>query len=118
MLLWQKAFVSAVYGIINKKTGYRKFTEVLLEVARKCGKSGISSALLCYSLFADGEAGAEIYCGATKKDQAKIVFEEAQRMVKASPLLNSQAKCIRDKITFQNSVAKPLGADSDRLDGL
>jgi len=118
LLLWQKAFLSAVYGIINKKTGYRKFTETLLEVARKNGKSGLSSALLCYSLFADGEEGAEIYCGATKKDQAKIVFEEAKRMVKSSPILNEQAKCIRDKITFNNSVAMPVGADSNRLDGL
>lgn len=117
---WQKAIVAATFGIIHKITGLRKYTEVLLMVARKNGKSTFSAAVGLYLQLADGEPGAEIYAVATKKDQAKIIWLEAKRMVKKSPVLLRRDKPLVGELTaeFNDSFFKPLGRDSDTLDGL
>lgn len=118
--LWQKAIVAATFGIVHKITGLRKYTEVLLMVARKNGKSTFSAAVGLYLQLADGEPGAEIYAVATKKDQAKIIWLEAKRMVKKSPVLLRRDKPLVGELTaeFNDSFFKPLGRDSDTLDGL
>lgn len=120
--LWQKALVAAAFGFIDKNTGLRKYTEVLLIVARKNGKSTLSAAVGLYLMIADGEPGAEIYAVATKEDQAKIIWKEAKRMVKKSPALSKRIKCLVKEIVglgkYEDSFFKPLGSDSDSLDGL
>ncbi|EPR12490.1 terminase large subunit [Ruminiclostridium papyrosolvens] len=118
--LWQKALIAATFGIIHKIDGTRKYQEVLLVVARKNGKSTLSAAIGLYLQIADSEAGAEIYACATKKDQAKIIWLEAKRMVKKSPVLVKRIKPLVAEMTaeFNDSFFKPLGADSDTLDGL
>lgn len=118
--LWQKALVAATFGIVHKIDGTRKFQEVLLVVARKNGKSTLAAAIGLYLQVADGEPGAEIYACATKKDQAKIIWLEAKRMVKKSPVLLKRIKPLVAEMTaeFNDSFFKPLGSDSDTLDGL
>lgn len=118
--LWQKALVAATFGIIHKIDGTRKFQEVLLVVARKNGKSTLAAAIGLYLQVADGEPGAEVYACATKKDQAKIIWLEAKRMVKKSPTLLKRIKPLVAEMTaeFNDSFFKPLGSDSDTLDGL
>ena len=89
---WQKAFLGAVFGFIHKIDGTRQYREFLLIVARKNGKSLISSAIALYLQVADGEPGAEIYSVSTKRDSAKIVWLEAKRMVQKSPVLLKRLK--------------------------
>ncbi|MCX4275826.1 MAG: terminase large subunit [Candidatus Gastranaerophilales bacterium] len=118
--LWQKAFICALFGIVDKKTGLRRFRKVFLLVARKNGKSILASAIALYGLMADKEAGAEIYAVATKRDQAKIIWGEAVKMVDKSPALKKRLKCLVSSIQFKQmeSVFVPLGADSNTQDGL
>lgn len=118
--LWQKAFIAALFGVVNKVTGLRKFKEVFLLVARKNGKSLIASAIALYCMIADKEAGAECYSVATKRDQAKIVWNEAVKMVRKSPALKKRIKCLVSEIKFDatESSFKPLCSDSGTLDGL
>lgn len=118
--LWQKALVAATFGIVSKTTGYRKYREVLLMVARKNGKSTLSAAIGLYMQMADGEPGAEVYALASKKDQAKIIWMEAKKMVKKSPALSRRNKTLVAELTaeYNDSSFKPLGRDSDTLDGL
>ncbi len=118
--LWEKALVAATFGIIHKIDGTRKYQEVLLVVARKNGKSTLAAAIGLYLQIADGEPGAEVYACATKKDQAKIIWLEAKRMVKKSPILNKRIKPLVAEMVaeFNDSFFKPLGSDSDTLDGL
>ena len=120
MELWQKALVAATFGIVHKITGLRKYREVLLMVARKNGKSTLSAAIGLYMQMADGEPGAEVYALASKKDQAKIIWLEAKRMVKKSPVLLRRNKPLVAELVadFNDSFFKPLGRDSDTLDGL
>ncbi|WP_127059117.1 terminase large subunit [Veillonella ratti] len=118
--LWQKALLSALFGFVDKKTGLRQYRELILIVARKNGKSTLSSGIGDYLLIADGEAGPEIYSAATKRDQAKIIWNEAVKMVKKSPALNKRCQCLVSKIKCKvnDGVFEPLAADSNNLDGL
>lgn len=120
MELWQKALVAATFGIVHKIDGTRKHREVILVVARKNGKSTLASAIGLYMQIADGEPGAEVFAVATKKDQAKIIWSEAKRMVKKSPVLLKRIKPLVGEMVsdFNDSFFKPLGSDSDTLDGL
>lgn len=118
--LWQKAFLAATFGFVHKVDETRKYREVLLVVARKNGKSTIASGVGLYLQVGDGEGGAEVYAVATKKDQAKLVWQEAKKMVKKSPVLLKRIKPLVSELIadFNESTFKPLGSDSDTLDGL
>lgn len=118
--LWQKAFIQALYGFVDKETGLRKYKKGLLFVARKNGKSTIDSGLANFMLTKDGEGGAEIYSVATKRDQAKVVWEESKKMIKKSPSLAKRIRCLVGGIYYDatDSVFKALASDSNSLDGL
>lgn len=118
--LWQKAFIQAAYGFIDKDTNLRRFRKILVFVARKNGKSTIDSGLGNYHLTKDGEKGAECYSVAVKKDQAKIVWEEAKKMIQKSPALSKRCRCLINGIFFDRNESKfmALASDSNSLDGL
>ncbi|PEB56234.1 terminase [Bacillus pseudomycoides] len=118
--IWQKAFLAAAFGFVHKIDGTRKHREILLIVARKNGKSTIASGIGLYLQVADGEPGAEVYAVATKLDQAKLVWLDAKRMVKKSPVLLKRIKPLVRELNadFNDSTFKPLGSDSETLDGL
>lgn len=98
----------------------RRFNRAYLEMARKNNKSTISSGVGLAMVGGDGEGGAEVYSAATKKDQAKIIFDVACAMVKKSPLLKDLMKVHKNQIEMPctDSVFKPLSRDADTLDGL
>lgn len=118
--LFQKAYISALFGFIHKATGYRRYRETLFYVARKNGKSTMLSGLALYCLVADNEPGAEVYSVASKKDQAKIIFDETLNMVTQSPDLLKVVKKRKSDLYFGLTFSKmqPLGKNSDTLDGL
>lgn len=118
--LWQKAMICTVFGIVFKGKIIRKHRIVMLIVGRKNGKSTLAAAISLYLLIADSEAGPEIYAVATQRDQAKIIWSEAVKMIKKSPKLRRLAKArVGDIITnFNEGSYRPLGRDSKALDGL
>lgn len=118
--LFQKAYISALFGFIDKDTRLRRYKESMFYVARKNGKSTMLSGIAAYMLVADGEAGAEIYSCATKKDQAKLVFDETLNMIHQSPYLSKHIKKRKTDLYFPLTMSKfqPLGKNSDTLDGL
>lgn len=117
--LWEKAMLAAMFGFIDDE-GRRRYREVVLIVAKKNGKSLISSIVGLYLQVGDGEPGAEVYAVATKKDQAKIIWGEAKRMVNKSPELRKLIKPLVGEMdcAANESVFKPLASDTDTLDGL
>lgn len=117
--LFQKAFIQALFGFINKE-GVRRFKETFFLVARKNGKSTLLSGIQLYMLVADGEGGSECYSVATKKDQARITFSESVNMVKQSPYLSKHLKKRKTDIYFPLTFGKieALASDSNSLDGL
>lgn len=116
---WQQFFVGSVWGW-RRTDGTRRFRVAHVEVARKNGKTTLAAGLELAMLLIDGEPGAEVYCAATKKDQAKLTHIEAERMVKRSPALAKRIDVLKNNLSIPStsSKAEPLGADSDTLDGL
>lgn len=78
----QKFITGNIFGWVVRETGYRRFNKMYWQVARKNAKSQTLALILLYLLFADGESAAECYCAATKSDQARIVYDEAEAMVR------------------------------------
>lgn len=117
--LWEKALLATVFGFIDIN-GNRKYREAILIVGKKNGKSLISSAVALYMLVADGEGGPEIYAVATKKDQAKIIWNESKRMRNKSPALKKRIRALVNDLfcDANDGVYKPVASDSDTLDGL
>ena len=117
--LWEKALLATVFGFIDI-TGCRKYREAILIVGKKNGKSLIASAVGLYLQVGDNEPGPEVYAVATKRDQSKIIWGEAKRMVKKSPALRKRIKPLVAELSsdFNDGVFKPLASDSDTLDGL
>lgn len=118
--LWQKATIQAIFGFVDKETRIRKYIKAALFIGRKNGKSTLSAAIGLYMLTADGEGGAECYSVAVKKDQAKLVWEEAKRMVKKSPILLKRIRCLVNGLFFDRaeSFFKALASMDNSLDGL
>ena len=117
--LWEKAMLATVFGFVDIE-GNRQYREAVLIVGKKNGKSLIASAVGNYMMLGDGEAGPEVYAVATKKDQAKIIWLEAKRMIKKSPALSRRVRPLVAELNsdFNDGIFKPLASDSDTLDGL
>ena len=88
---WQKFIFCCVFGWVKKSSGMRRFTEAYCEIPRKNGKSVIAAGIANYMLCADGEYGAEVYCGASTEKQAWEVFRPAKLMLEKTPALVKQA---------------------------
>ncbi|WP_210129245.1 terminase TerL endonuclease subunit [Staphylococcus sp. GDX8P66P] len=118
--LFQRAYISALFGFVDKNTGYRRYTESFFFVGRKNGKSTMLAAIALYMLIADGESGSEVYSVASKRDQANILFDQAHEMIKQSPDLNKNIRKRKSDLYFPHNFSKmqSLGKNSNSLDGL
>lgn len=111
--------LGSIFGWRHTETCHRRFTTAYNELPRKNGKTFEAAAVALYVTFCEGEAGAEGYCVATKRDQARRVFDDAKKMVLHSGLaasLKTNASNIHRPELAQK--LEPLGADADSTDGL
>lgn len=86
---WQLFQFAVVFGWKRKKDGLRRFREAYSEIPRKNGKSAVGAGAGLYMFAADGEAGAEVYSGATTEKQAWEVFRPARQMCLRTPDLTN-----------------------------
>jgi phage terminase large subunit-like protein len=116
---WQTFIVGSLFGW-KRADGTRRFRIAFVEVPRKNGKTTLAAGIGLYLLACDGEAGAEVYCAATKRDQAKLVFSDMKAFVRLSPELAEfiERNAHSLEIPATRSKAEPLGADADTTDGL
>jgi phage terminase large subunit-like protein len=116
---WQCFVIGSLYGW-KRADGLRRFRTAYVEVARKNGKSAMLAGTALYALVADDEPGAQVYAAATTRDQARIVFGEAERMVDASPALQARVTRTVNNLAVlpTSSWFRPLSADASKMDGL
>lgn len=121
LLDWQRFVVGSAFGWY-REDGTRRFRRVYVEVARKNGKTTLVAGVALNLLDFDGEAGSEVYAAATKRDQARLCWGEAARMVRQTPSLRRRIRIIDSRANMHildtSSKFEALGADSDSLDGL
>lgn len=127
---WQEFIVGSIFGWKLKTNGLRRFRYAFVKVPRKCGKTFMAAAVALQMMIAGGqlqrdgrfssEGGSEVYFVATKEDQAKIGWNDCVKIIKRSPgwsdRLSARVKEIR--CDANDGVCRPLGSDSDSLDGL
>jgi phage terminase large subunit-like protein len=105
------------------KDGTRRFRTGYIETAKGSGKSPLCAGIGLYMMVADGEAGAECYAAAVTRDQAKIMFRDAVRMVDSSPHLTSRIQKSGDREVFNlahlasGSYFRPVSSEGRGLDG-
>jgi phage terminase large subunit-like protein len=129
---WQKFIIGSLFGWVRKDNGVRRFKKAYIEMARKNAKTTLMAGIAIGMMTIDGEHGAQVYAGATKEDQAKIVVNDVANIVRNSPIImfdeddgsenfkiysvNGQAR--RVVFSGSNSFMSPVGRDSKSLDGL
>lgn len=86
----QRFIFGNVYGWVHQETGLRRFRKAYWQVARKNAKSQSLAIVGDYELMALGEPMSEVYIGATKSMQAKIIYNEVVAMLKRCPLLKGK----------------------------
>lgn len=116
--LWEKAFISCLFGIVDE-TDKRIFREVALYVGRKCGKTLLASAIMCYVIYVDGEFGSEIYCVAPKLDQSDLVFSAFEFTKDKNPDLAKRTRKRKNDyiIDSTNTTIKKIAFNEKKADG-
>lgn len=117
LLPWQHFVEANMYGWVSRKTGYRRFREVLIIVGQGNGKSTMIAGNAAYGLTKDNERGAEIYALSNSREQAKIVFGECKAQIEGSPVLRKHVQTTQGGAYFKNGKFEPLASDSKNLDG-
>ncbi len=117
-LLWQKAAIEAIYGIVERGSGYKKHQRVLLEVGKKNGKTTMFAPI---TLYETAKKGNEVYSASNALQQSKIIWTEALNMLQQSPQLRRGLR--KRQFSIQNtrengfSIFTPLANTPDMLDG-
>lgn len=137
--LWQKAFVSCIFGLVDDN-GLRHYREFALIIARKNGKSLLASAIANYVFQAEGGFGCRVYNIAPKLDQSSIIYDSIWMMIQLDPAYrqaiesyDEQRKHHHEKretkdelpvrrtsdifIRKTNSTVKKISSDSRKSDG-
>ncbi len=117
---WQVFIIANVFCFKEPDTGLRRFRDIYVEIPRKNGKSFLCAVIALRVMLLDNDSGMEVYIGATKQQQAKIVWTNAKMMVKRSPLMSKQIRARYDRLerVEDGTICVPLGRDSETLDGL
>lgn len=114
---WQKELLN--YALARRADGRFKHRVALIGMARKNGKSALAASMGLSALTLGGN-GSEIYSCAADRDQARIVFGTAKRMVELDPELSSMFTLYRDVIEYKDkgSVYRVLSAEAYTKEGL
>jgi phage terminase large subunit-like protein len=117
---YQQFQLGSVFAWVHRETGLRRFRVAYNELPRKSGKSLTAAIVALYVTFFDGEDGSEGYCVATKRDQARIVWNDCKRLVRANRALRARIVALTANLHQEATASKlePLGADRDSTDGL
>ena len=125
---WEEFIFGNIYGwkkvIDGEKTNLWRFHYCYVEVPRKNGKTTIAAAAASYDTAFVDATGAEVYCLATKEEQAKILWNDIKAFIHQSDELKETFEVLVGRNTIyaresgRTSFVKPLGANSDSQDGL
>lgn len=110
---WQCFAIGSLFGW-KRANGTRRFRQFYLEVAKKNGKTLMAAGIAVLLAFFDGEAGAEVYAIASKRDQAKLVWNDASVMVSKNASLRRRIREAYLTLSHAASASffRPLGRDS------
>ena len=118
---FQEFIIGSLFGWVHKETDKRRFTDSYVQVARQQGKSVINAILCIKCSNFDNYNYGQIYCTATKSDQARIVLTEISKFINADQdlqelfTIKDYKSEIEGKLT--NTIIRALGRDTKSIDG-
>ena len=116
--LWEKFFVCQIYGWRMKATGRRRFKKSFVEVARKNAKSQLEAGISLYEISViatENDEVSQAFTAGTKRDQSKIVFDEAGLMLSKSPLKQKFSVKVGEIVHKKTkSTLKPLSKEDGK----
>jgi phage terminase large subunit-like protein len=122
LMPWQTLLFTAVFGFTEMGTDTRRYRQAVVFVPKGNGKTTVAAPLSIYLTFADGEGGAEGYAAATTRDQARILFDAAQNMLRQAPRVARElgASVAANAISAVKTASRlmPISSDAKTLDGL
>ncbi len=115
---WQKAFYGHLYGWKDKK-GNRRFTEVLLHIPRKNGKSLMASAIAWYELFCGDPNSPEITLCARDRENGRLLFDTCKIQASMEEEIFKRIKLLKNRIQYDavHGVYTVISHESDRYHG-
>jgi len=115
---WERAIVANTFGW-KRPDGTRRYREVFIYLPRKNGKTTLAAGIVLLVLYTDGEPGAEVYSAAADRDQATLVFAQAEGMVVQEPELLSRAQIYKTgkSIVVGGSSYKAISAEANTKHG-
>lgn len=118
---FQIFILGSLNGWVTKGTGYRRFRNSYVQLGRQNGKSFLNGILGTYYGAFSGYKYGQLYCTATKSDQAKIVLNEMIKFINSDEDLSEFFKVKEHDNTIialnTNSTIRALGRDTKSIDG-
>ena len=117
---WQRReIITPIFGTI-RKDGLRQYRSAFVTMPRRNGKSCLAAGVALYLLFGDDEPGSYVVSAAANREQARVVFDQAAKMVEASPALSAMAQVYRSEIVIPSTGSryKVLSRDSKVQHGM
>jgi len=115
---WQKYIVACIFGLVDED-GFRHFTEIVLIIGRKQGKSTFAAALEMTIAYTEPELGMQLYNLAPKLQQANIIYDQTLLMIAKNKTASKLGKKRRSDfyIAKTNTKISPLAFNSKKSDG-
>ncbi len=118
---FQEFIIGSLNGWRQKETGYLRFREAYVQMARQNGKSFLSGTVSVDRSSFSGYKEGRIFCAATKQEQAMLVWDEVRKFIEADPELKELYKVTQSTNTITSKVTgttiKAIGRDTKSLDG-
>jgi phage terminase large subunit-like protein len=122
LMPWQTMLFAALFGFVERGTDTRRYRQAVVFVPKGNGKTTVAAPLALYLTFADGEGGAEGYAAATTRDQARILFDATQNMLRQAPRVARElgVSVAANAISAAKTASRfmPISSDAKTLDGL
>lgn len=118
---WQIFILTTIFGWIDKTDKTRRYRRALVVIPRKNSKSTMAAGIALFLLALDSEPGAEVYSAATTREQAKISWDIARKMIQRMPELRElgvEPLAHSIALVAEGACYKPLSRDADSLEGL
>ncbi len=115
---WEEDIIINLFGWL-RPDGTRRYREAFIFVPRKNGKSTLAAGICNFVTFADDEPGAEVYCAASDRPQAALLFDTAKGMIEANEQLSSMCEVLRKSVELAEtrSTFRVLSGDVKNKDG-
>lgn len=113
---WQSFLIANLFGwkqYDDDGNSYRLYRECYIEIPKKNGKTELGAAIAIYMLVADKEEGAQVYTAAYTRDQAKLCFNAAQRMVRKSPHVKKRVRVLTNNMSVPDTYSTMSAVSHD-----